>query len=492
MLTEIAWLDRDTAAQEQVTRLLSTFEEPRTLDSLGLGVIRDALADEIAPGVSTAQTRLRYFLFIPWIFERVAVESSRTPFQRRLRDAEVTLIDRLAHLGSRQGVIGLRSRVALRTMPSALYWSGLGAWEIRKFDGSVRQAAASVSSASRLWVHTDDDGNRLETGPRLWCELPPPPDGLLEHKECLDLSIAEAEWLVDRLRSAAVTRDSLLRHAADSADQARRSGEAAKVQAWTTPWAMPEDLPMHTLNDRNRIALRHARCVSEVTEGPRILYNIMLAEHASQSHAKGDNGARGTADEAESKREDWMALLNERAGLVSESKTAKRLTEWHRSLADPDPAEGFWAYLEHLRGRPASRHLQQFVHEMKTYLREGELELLAEHQLPLAGNSSIDGSGDFGIYRNIILPLTKPILSALAIFVFLGAFNAYLWPLVILNEEKKLTLPLIIARMANRFGGTDYQAVMAGSVLVSIPPLIVFLIFQKNFVRGIALTGLKG
>ena len=106
--------------------------------------------------------------------------------------------------------------------------------------------------------------------------------------------------------------------------------------------------------------------------------------------------------------------------------------------------------------------------------------------------AKIDGSGDFGIYRNIILPLTKPILSALAIFVFLGAFNANLWPLVILNEEKKLTLPLIIARMANRFGGTDYQAVMAGSVLVSIPPLIVFLIFQKNFVRGIALMGLKG
>lgn len=106
--------------------------------------------------------------------------------------------------------------------------------------------------------------------------------------------------------------------------------------------------------------------------------------------------------------------------------------------------------------------------------------------------AKIDGSGDFGIYRNIIVPLTKPVLSALAIFVFLGSFNAYLWPLVVLNDEEKLTLPLIIARMANRFGGTDYQAVMAGSVLVSIPPLIVFLIFQKNFVRGIALTGLKG
>ena len=106
--------------------------------------------------------------------------------------------------------------------------------------------------------------------------------------------------------------------------------------------------------------------------------------------------------------------------------------------------------------------------------------------------AKIDGSGDLGIYRNIIVPLTKPVLSALAIFVFLGSFNAYLWPLIVLNDEEKLTLPLIIARMANRFGGTDYQAVMAGSVLVSIPPLIVFLIFQKNFVRGIALTGLKG
>ncbi|HRW11252.1 MAG TPA: carbohydrate ABC transporter permease, partial [Caldilineaceae bacterium] len=106
--------------------------------------------------------------------------------------------------------------------------------------------------------------------------------------------------------------------------------------------------------------------------------------------------------------------------------------------------------------------------------------------------AKIDGSGDFAIYRNIILPLTKPVLSALAIFTFLGSFNAYLWPLVVLNDEDKLTLPLIIARMANRFGGTDYQAVMAGSVLVSIPPLLVFLFFQRNFVRGIALTGLKG
>lgn len=107
-------------------------------------------------------------------------------------------------------------------------------------------------------------------------------------------------------------------------------------------------------------------------------------------------------------------------------------------------------------------------------------------------SAKIDGCGDFMIYRNIILPLTKPVLSALAIFNFLGSFNAFLWPLVVLNDESKMTLPLILRRMADRFGGADYQGVMAGSVLVSIPPLIVFFIFQRNFVRGIALTGMKG
>ncbi|MFN8487998.1 MAG: carbohydrate ABC transporter permease [Caldilineaceae bacterium] len=105
--------------------------------------------------------------------------------------------------------------------------------------------------------------------------------------------------------------------------------------------------------------------------------------------------------------------------------------------------------------------------------------------------AKMDGSSDFGIYRNIILPLTRPLLSVLAIFVFLGTFNAYLWPLVILNDTDKMTMPLVLSRIADRFGAQDYQAVMAGSVLILLPPLLVFLIFQRNFVRGIALTGLK-
>ncbi|NLE44973.1 MAG: carbohydrate ABC transporter permease [Chloroflexi bacterium] len=107
-------------------------------------------------------------------------------------------------------------------------------------------------------------------------------------------------------------------------------------------------------------------------------------------------------------------------------------------------------------------------------------------------SAKIDGASDISIYFNIILPLLKPVLSVLTIFNFLGSFNAYLWPLVVLNTEQKLTLPLLLSRMANRFGGTDYQGVMAGSVMVLLLPLIVFLIFRRYIIEGIALTGTKG
>lgn len=106
-------------------------------------------------------------------------------------------------------------------------------------------------------------------------------------------------------------------------------------------------------------------------------------------------------------------------------------------------------------------------------------------------SAKIDGASDWAIYLDIILPLTKPVLSVLTIFTFLGSFNSYLWPLVILNDQAKLTLPLLLTRVFTRFGGVDYQAMMAASVLAFVPPFIVFLVFQKYIVSGIALTGMK-
>lgn len=106
--------------------------------------------------------------------------------------------------------------------------------------------------------------------------------------------------------------------------------------------------------------------------------------------------------------------------------------------------------------------------------------------------AKVDGAGDFRIYWQIILPLIRPALSALAIFSFLGAFNMYLWPLVALNDEKLYTLPLILVQISTTMGVSNYQAIMAGSLIASIPTIVVYLVFQKNFVKGIALSGIKG
>jgi ABC-type glycerol-3-phosphate transport system permease component len=112
--------------------------------------------------------------------------------------------------------------------------------------------------------------------------------------------------------------------------------------------------------------------------------------------------------------------------------------------------------------------------------------------LDLYEAAKLDGATDFGIYVQIILPLIRPVLAALAIFSFIGSFNSFLWPLVVLNDEKLFTLPLILVRITQTEGGTNYQAAMAGSVLASIPTVLIYLLFQKNFVKGIALSGIKG
>lgn len=106
--------------------------------------------------------------------------------------------------------------------------------------------------------------------------------------------------------------------------------------------------------------------------------------------------------------------------------------------------------------------------------------------------AKIDGAGDFTIYSRIIVGMMKPVISVLAIFTFRASFNAYLWPLVAIADARNYTLPLALRGMANTFGAYEYSKVMAGSVLTLIPPLIVFFIFQRNLVKGIALTGIKG
>ena len=104
--------------------------------------------------------------------------------------------------------------------------------------------------------------------------------------------------------------------------------------------------------------------------------------------------------------------------------------------------------------------------------------------------AKIDGAGDFYIYLRIILPNLGPCLGALAIFTFLESWNDYLRPLIMLDNLESMTLPVALSYFSNQHYN-DYSALMAAAALIMIPVTVVFLLLQKYFIKGIAITGMK-
>lgn len=102
----------------------------------------------------------------------------------------------------------------------------------------------------------------------------------------------------------------------------------------------------------------------------------------------------------------------------------------------------------------------------------------------------LDGCGRFRVLWQIIVPLARPALATLAIFTFMGVFNDFIWALVVINSEDLYTVQLGLAIFRDRYS-TEWGSLMAGSVVATLPILIVFFLAQKHFIQGIALSGLK-
>ncbi|MDB4219328.1 MAG: carbohydrate ABC transporter permease [Emcibacteraceae bacterium] len=103
----------------------------------------------------------------------------------------------------------------------------------------------------------------------------------------------------------------------------------------------------------------------------------------------------------------------------------------------------------------------------------------------------IDGVGEFTIFIRIALPLVTPALSALAIFTFLGNWTAFLWPLIVSSSAEIFTVPVGLASFSGEFQ-SDWELIMTGAALATLPTLLVFLILQRYIIRGVVLGGLKG
>lgn len=102
----------------------------------------------------------------------------------------------------------------------------------------------------------------------------------------------------------------------------------------------------------------------------------------------------------------------------------------------------------------------------------------------------IDGASEFRIFAKIIVPIAKPVLSVLTIFSFMWRWNDFLWPLLVINNPKLYTVQLAIANFSGQFS-VDWNSLLAMAVVTMLPVLVIFLIFQKQFVRGMVISGMK-
>lgn len=102
----------------------------------------------------------------------------------------------------------------------------------------------------------------------------------------------------------------------------------------------------------------------------------------------------------------------------------------------------------------------------------------------------VDGASEWRIYRSVILPLCRPVLVTLGVFTFMGTWNDFMWPLVVLTDDRLYTLPVALANLMGEHV-QDNELMMAGSVLTVLPVLVLFLALQRHYVEGITVGGVK-
>jgi hypothetical protein len=273
LLASLSWLDHDAAAAERSMRLMALFEEKEARDELGVGAIRDAISDQLFPGTSTIQTRLRYFLFIPWLFEKLdgrVVTSAK--YAGAARNAEAELMEELLeHEKDVDGVIGRRARGHLKRMPSSVYWSGLEAWGIRDYAGSLQQyfqgadeRRAALQSTRRTTESADDH----EVHGKAWrseaIQLRP-----VDFPRGADMAIThgEATFLLERWR--ACHPHSLLTWLALELRDAASLPRAERIWEHECAARFPKAIGE---------LVAQAKLLDALVRGAALLYNLQLAE----------------------------------------------------------------------------------------------------------------------------------------------------------------------------------------------------------------------
>lgn len=251
-MSQLGWVNFGRQEAEAVQALIGALTDSDARDELGLGTIRDGFSDLLFPGTSTVQTRLRYFVLLPGLFQKAAAKGEDAA--RALREVETQLIKDFDDLRVKpdvdlNGLIGSEAKGALKRMPSAVYWSGLGAWQIRLPEWR-RATPVEVIEAMRR-------------GKTCWAEFSGKAgDGFA-------LSPDERVWVIEKIAALASEQGgTLLGHLV----QRGKNNEHPVPDLRALPGAID---PGPQIAEQ----LRQALDFSQLTYGARTLYNLMLAEH---------------------------------------------------------------------------------------------------------------------------------------------------------------------------------------------------------------------
>jgi hypothetical protein len=203
MTSQLTWLDHDTAAHDRMQRILALFREKDARDELGLGTVRDSIADLLFPGTSTIQTRLRYMLFVPWVYKQLEQKGcSSENVARDSRKLETQLVAPLLASDDQAGVFGRRAKGEVKRLPSSVYWAGLRSWGVLQFGGSITDYHRSFDRlARRKAAPKTAEGDEPARETEAWNRtLPKPP---ADFPEALSLALTqdEARWLKERIQA---------------------------------------------------------------------------------------------------------------------------------------------------------------------------------------------------------------------------------------------------------------------------------------------------
>lgn len=352
-MTALQWLDFSPTEREDVLTLLESQKDKSTIDELGMGLVRDAISDHLFPGLSTIQTRARYFLFVAWLLrelERGSVQDDRLVLT--LRQREVALIGALLSTDGETteerhpGLIGRESGEDTKRLPSTIYWSGIRRLGIYQGTGSLQEYLSDLPNLRQHRRHrraaTDEaEDSHVEPGATTWdADLPEAEADFLSETTFL-LTREEARYLYEKVLGLRTSSGQVC-----LMQWMARHLDAATVATLETPWTLLEDngewsaLPV-TL----RAELKHARNFSLCSRALTAVYTRLLVArrrdldiaHYDVLLAEALAGLSALAVDLQAWHADlhafwrWISLVNPRL-----QRDRPFIEEWLRLLADQD------------------------------------------------------------------------------------------------------------------------------------------------------------